>query len=170
MKPHFKSSLLPWPCLWQAWWTVQCWTKEVWRTNVASTGKPPEPMPGAPRGGFLFIRVTYLKMVFCILWSARLLCKADLVLDPTEYSACVLWGKGGASISFTLFRSRGFLILLASYFRFSVTVLGFWGLLRRVRQLSPCVRQLLPQEAGHVTWPHIPLPGSPYFLIFPFDV
>lgn len=39
-----------------------------------------------------------------------------------------------------------------------------------VRQFSPCVRQLFPQEAGRVTWPYIPLPGSSYFLIFPFDV
>lgn len=132
MKPRLKSSLLPWPRLWQAWWLCsaglrkcggQTWLAQASRQSHAR----------CTEGGFLFIRVTYFKkMVFCILWSARLLCKADRVLDPTEYSACVLCEKGGVAISFTLFRSRGFIILLASSFRFSVTVLGFWGLLRLV--------------------------------------
>lgn len=117
-------------------------------------------------GGFLFIRITYLKLVFCILWSARLLCKGDRVLDPTEYSACVLWGKGGASISFTLFRRRGFIILLASSFRFSVTVLDFWGLLRLVNYhvSDSCYPRRPACNLASQPSPWIPI--LPYFFLW----
>lgn len=65
MKPRLKSSLLPWPRLWQAWWLCsaglrkcggQTWLAQASRQSHAR----------CTEGGFLFIRVTYLKKWFSV--------------------------------------------------------------------------------------------------------